>query len=315
MQVVDMKTETAISDATYSMRVATRMTGLTADTLRAWERRYGAVKPMRTEGNTRRYSAEDIRRLTLLGKLTAAGHSIKNIANLSERQLMRMNNQMAREEPQGDDAKATATWVERVQADYLAAITQFDTRNSKQILTKAAAFLEVSEFLLKIVLPILREVGRRWESKELNVAQEHLTSEQVKHVLLRMFSSVSTLPGASKVLVATPSGQLHEFGAMAGALLAAARGLEPIYLGPNMPEEDLLRAVKQSKAKVLLLSVVGKMTRSEIEQVAATINRIAVRIETWVGIDKRHQLARKLQNVRLFDRFEDLDIAFAEHQI
>ena len=71
----------------YSMRVVTRMTGLSADTIRAWERRYGAVVPARTDGNTRRYSASDVRRLGLLKEATDRGHRIGDIAKLSEGEL------------------------------------------------------------------------------------------------------------------------------------------------------------------------------------------------------------------------------------
>ncbi len=77
-------------DGMYPMRVVTRLTGLSADTIRVWERRYDAVTPKRTEGNARRYSPEDVRRLNLLREATERGHAISEVARLSEPDLRRM---------------------------------------------------------------------------------------------------------------------------------------------------------------------------------------------------------------------------------
>jgi methanogenic corrinoid protein MtbC1 len=123
----------------------------------------------------------------------------------------------------------------------------------------------------------------------------------------------SPQPGAPRVLAATPAGHHHEFGALAGALLAAGRGLEAIYLGADIPEEDLMIAVERSGADLLVLSVVlAGPTDAATERLARSIERLNQKVSTWVGTGPAHPLRDHLKEVNVFHRFEDLDLAFTQ---
>ena len=113
-------------------------------------------------------------------------------------------------------------------------------------------------------------------------------------------------------MAGTPSGHRHEFGALAGALLAAMRGIEVVYLGADVPLSDLKAAVEVSEADILLLSVIHKSTARERGRLADNINDLARDIDVWVGLDGNHPLASKLDNVQIFHRFEDFDIALTK---
>jgi MerR family transcriptional regulator, light-induced transcriptional regulator len=309
-------------DATYSMRVVTRLTGLAADTIRAWERRYGAVTPARTGGNTRRYSTEDVRRLTLLREATVRGHRIGDVARLGEEELLALASAEGSLSAGGgaapedavegyqaaSHAESTYAWIRRA---YLDAIARYETRRAADILARASVVFPPREFVLDLVLPTLVETGERWEHGELSVAQEHLVSQQTRSLLDTILRLSSPHPGAPRLVVATPEGQEHEFGALAGSMLAVLRGLDVIYLGTQVPAADLLAAREASGAAVILLSVVYRGSARAVAELVGELEAIASHAETWVGIAADHPAVPRVAHGRLLHRFEDLDIGLA----
>lgn len=303
-----MENPTQIREGLYPIRVVMKLTGLTADTIRVWERRYRAVTPERTDGNTRMYSAGEIRRLIKLREAIGRGNSIKKIAGLPEAELDRLIAE--RDAPVQNlvaDGRGPDLYRQLIE-EYLAAIHRFDARRAHQILARAAALLDSQDFIRNVMLPILRDTGRAWHDERLSVAHEHLVSMQARSLLVKMADLVTTQPGAQKIVVATPENHLHEFGALAGALVAATRGFEPIYLGPNLPEEDIVLAVDMSRADVLLLSVVRDLTAVESAEFDEMLARLAARVETWVGIPENHPAIRRVKGVRYLTSFDEFDI-------
>lgn len=302
--------------ARYSMRVVTRLTGVPADTLRSWERRYDAVVPVRTAGNTRRYTADDVRRLTLLRQATERGHKIGDIARLAEDELTALLTERA---VHGDsDAQAETSephWqgaFERARREYLNAVDRFDVRAGADLLARWGAVLHPQELLLHVVLPILRAVGDRWACGELSVAQEHLVSMQLRSLVESMMRLRGPRVGTGKILVATPAGHRHEFGALAGAFLAASRGFDAIYLGADVPRDDLLLAVELSRPRVALLSVILREDEIRHRETGEQLDCLAERVDVWVGCDLDHPIRAFASAPRFFHRFEDLDTALAD---
>jgi DNA-binding transcriptional MerR regulator len=300
----------------YSMRVVTRMTGLSPDTIRAWERRYDAVVPERSEGNTRRYSALDVRRLALLKEATTRGHRIGDIATLSEEELRALPSAevglAASAEPDGVGPASVDRALTIVRADYLAAVERFDARVSGDLLARAAAIFRPRDFVLGLVLPILRETGDRWHRQEFSVAQEHLVSMQARSLLDAILRLASPTKGAPRIIAATPEGQLHEFGALAGAMLAALRGFDVLYLGPQVPGRDLAIAVEAGRGSVVLLSVILDISAASNARLAETIDALAEQATTWVGLPPDHGLNRLLARAVLLHEFDDFDLALTK---
>lgn len=313
----------AEDDATYSMRVVTRLTGLAADTIRAWERRYGAVEPARTGGNTRRYRAEDVRRLTLLRDATARGHRIGDVARLGEEALLALASSEgtlsagAAEADAGPGASlahgasgpdGTFAWLRRA---YLEAISRYETRRAAELLARAAVVFPPRDFVFELMLPIMVEAGERWEHGEISVAQEHLVSQQARSLLDTILRLSSPHPGAPRLIAATPEGQLHEFGALAGSMLAVLRGLDVLYLGPQVPAADLIATREATGAAVILLSVVYRGSARAVAELADELDAVASKAETWIGVAADHPVVPLLTHGRLLHRFEDLDIGLA----
>jgi DNA-binding transcriptional MerR regulator len=287
----------------YPMRVVARLTGLTAYTIRVWERRYGAVEPDRTEGNKRRYSGVQVRRLVLLRRATELGHSIGQVARLRDEELRRLIGETGVEI--GSKVSLYAALVE----DYLGAIFEYDVQRAESILTRTAAILPPMTLTLEVIVPLMRRVGQAWGSGDLRISHEHIISGQLRSLLGALMRHTDPVSGAPRVIVATPPNHLHEFGAIIGAFMAASRGFEPIYLGTHMPFEDIAEAAAQSGAPLVILSIARDCEPDERELLIAGIERLAEGHEVWLGLPEGHVLATHSLPARVMHRYEELDAA------
>ncbi|MDQ3033859.1 MAG: MerR family transcriptional regulator [Myxococcota bacterium] len=295
---------------TYPMRIVTRMTGLTADTIRVWERRYGAVRPERTAGNVRRYSSAEIRRLTLLREAISRGHAIGEIGALPDEELEQLAAEPRERGGTSDEALPRSRWWPIVES-YLEAIDRYDLRRADEILTRTAALTSPRELALEIVAPLLREVGERWEHGMTSIAQEHVVSGQARSLLGTMLRAAASDPGAPRIVLAAPEGHQHEIGALIAGVLAAARGAMPIHLGPDVPWSELIGAVRRAEADVLLLAFSRDLRADEARRAKAELAELAGQIELWIGAPTGHVAARTGLSARVFHDFETLDAALA----
>lgn len=295
-----------IPDGAYPMRAVTRMTGLTADTVRAWERRYRAVKPERTDGNARRYSASEVQRLVLLREATSRGHSISEIAVLSAADLLQML--------QGEAGAETGNRrvYQQVIDSYLEAVHRYEARKAIDILARTTALLPPVDSVFRVIVPLLHQVGEQWCSDRLSIAHEHLISNQLKGLLSTMLRHTSAPLGAPRIVVATPPGHFHEFGCLVGAFVAASRGIEAIYLGVDVPFADLGGVMRETKAALLMLSVLRDVPPSEWEATVSGLQSLSTQYTTWIGAPEGHRLVNEVPAARFLHRFEELDLAFGE---
>ncbi|HEY3448001.1 MAG TPA: MerR family transcriptional regulator [Myxococcales bacterium] len=247
----------------YSIGAVARMTGVTTETLRAWERRYRLVAPGRDDRG-RLYSEADVHKLRVLHELVGRGHSIGRLAPLSLEQLERLRSEpLAPSSPEG-----------RRNIDFeplREALTNFDSAALDRELGRAATLLPVREFTLEVAVPFLREVGDGWQAGTWSVAQEHLASAAVRTVL----GTLVRLAGSgarARVVFAAPPDERHEFGILSAALLSAAAGASPLYLGADLPVEDIALAVSRTGAAAVALSAVGAAAPDEV---VASVKRLA----------------------------------------
>lgn len=321
-------TDPGADSGLYPMRLVSRLTGLSADTIRAWERRYSAIEPRRSSGNTRRFSAMDVRRLVLLRDAVARGHSIGTIAHLSIEQLEDLAGesgellthapapQAVEESPASDgevartsDFSTKGAQHEELLQEYLAAVSRFDARRAHDLLLRAAAFLDRRELIFDVIVPLIQEIGRRWSHGEIGVAQEHMVSAQIRGVLSSMLRFSPPTPGTPRLLLTTPPGHRHEFGVLVAGLLAASRGLDPVYLGPDLPFDELNWAIRMSQAKIVILGIVRDLTPREAQELPVSLELMTRNVDVWVGLPEDHVLVSQFSKVRAFHDFESFDQA------
>ncbi|GMV16468.1 MAG: MerR family transcriptional regulator [Polyangiaceae bacterium] len=229
-----------------------RLTGISTHALRVWERRYGTLKPQRSDGGDRLYSDGDVQRLRMIKRLLGLGHGIGDVARLPAPELAKLLS--LHDEPKSEPAPEPAlALVER----YLEHIERLDLALAEQTLAGAALALPRRELIDQVLVPLLHELGSRWQEGELHVAHEHAASAMVRSQLGAMLRLFAPDGGAPSAVATTPSGEHHELGALMAAVTAAMSGWRSLYLGPNLPVAEVVRAVKSSASDAVLLSCVS----------------------------------------------------------
>lgn len=285
----------------YRIGLVARLTGVSTHQLRIWERRYHAVTPARTEAGGRLYSDNDVARLRSLKKLVDLGHSIGQVARLEERELAAL----LATEPLVDKAADVSLLAERVSQQFLECLERVDSLEAERTLSRAAIAFEPELFTLEVLLPAMREVGRRWATGEFTIAQEHSASAVLRTQLGALMRLYTPEVGARVVVCATLPAELHEFGALAAGLLAAGRGWQVVYLGPNLPAEEIAQAAARSRAELVLLSVVLEQTgvREQLTRLRAALPEPVRVILGGAGVRHLSGLAPGLE---VMDRLEEL---------
>jgi len=247
--------------AKHPIRVVAKKTGLSPHLIRIWERRYGAVTPDRSDTNRRLYSDADIEKLRLLHRATDSGESISQIAGLSTSELKKMINDSgpaytstALDQDSADPADEHR--VEIIMDESMEAIRQLNAVKLEKILLRASVDLSQRVLLGQVLQPLMYKIGDLWGNGDIKVVHEHLASAVVRTLLGEMISSIKPSDSAPVLIATTPRGQLHEFGALIGAVNASFEGWQPVYLGPNMPAEDISHAANVRGASVVMLSII-----------------------------------------------------------
>ncbi len=281
------------SFARYPIGVAARLTGVSIETLRAWERRHGVVEPGR-EGGVRTYGDADVRKLRLLRELVEAGHPIGRLAALGDRALRALG-----EAQRGTSRRASAPEPDgSAVAELWSAVERFDVDAAEAALERLAALLPAETLCLEVALPLLRRVGDAWSEGRLGVAHEHLVSGALRTVLgsLTRLLRPARPAAARRVVFAATEGELHELGLLVGALLAAAARLSPVYLGPNVPARDVVDAARRAAASAVVLAAVCEPPGLDAARAVAEIARgVPAGVEVFVGGAKAERLAAKLE--------------------
>ncbi len=245
---------TSRPDHMLPMRLVTERTGLSADVLRVWERRYGVVAPGRSPGGQRWYSEADVARLRLLARAVECGRSISTVARLSDDALA----DVVRSEEASRLARTTPhpLAAQPYLAAAIGAVESLDGPALETSLRQAALRLSIYELLDGVLTPLTRTIGERWHAGHLSAAHEHLATTVIRRLLSWIMQQHVPAPDAEVVVVTTPAGQVHELGAKLAAATAAASGWRVVYLGPNLPAADIATAVTTSGARTVALSLV-----------------------------------------------------------
>jgi DNA-binding transcriptional MerR regulator len=208
-------------------------------TLRAWERRYGLVKAVRTETGRRMYTREHIDAVHRIRGLLDQGISIGQVAGS-------LDSRVRRERP-------ADAWV-ALRRRMLAAVSRFDEAELEDAYDEALGMHPLDRVTRRLLLPLLVELGDRWQSSEGSVAEEHFFSMYLRNKIGARFHHRSALDGGHALLGACAPGEHHEIGLMLFALGAHAAGLRSVLLGANMPAHDLPVARRRAGCAAIIIS-------------------------------------------------------------
>lgn len=250
------------NSAQYLISTVSKRSGVKSDLVRAWERRYQAVTPTRTEGGHRVYTDLDIARLKLLNQATNNGHSISQIAQLSLDELKNLiKNESDYQTGMLDNPETPVITGNRQQIaeDYVekcyAAVLAFDAHKLESHFENAIVELGTEMFIEKLLNPLLSLIGERWRTGELRPVHEHMASAIVRSLTYILRNNNPCPPNAPKMIVTTPINQLHELGALLAGIIAELKGWKVTYLGANLPAEEIAAAVRFTQATAVTISI------------------------------------------------------------
>jgi MerR family transcriptional regulator, light-induced transcriptional regulator len=256
------------SDRTYEIHEVSELTGLAPARLRAWERRYEVVRPVRQPNGYRAYTADQVTLLRAFARLIEGGGRIGDLVQRPREEIL------AYAQPRFPQ--------DTPQAALLEAVERFDRERLEWLIAQQLALRGLRSFATDVVLPLAGAVGDMWALGKLPIAGEHLASEVVLHALkggLRMNR------GAGPMVVAgCLPGERHEWGVLATLAIVQEDGWRVHYLGADLPVEEVVEASwKLSPTAVGLSSSDPGIVRACLPALAALPAKLPPRILPVVG--------------------------------
>lgn len=263
-----------------SISAVERETGLSKETLRAWERRYGFPSPARDALGERSYPLPQIEKLRILKRLVDSGMRPGRLASLSIDALTHLGEQAA-----GDEAQRETPCLPAL-ASLMDSVRDHDVVRLRGQLRQAQTLLGLSAFVIEVVAPLNKLVGDAWMRGQIAIFQEHIYTEAVQAVLR---AAIHSLPEAGprqqpRVLLGTLPGEPHGLGLLMAEAIFVAEGASCIPLGVQTPVWDLALAAGACRADLLALSFTGCMPPNQIVQALGELrDKLPPATQVWAG--------------------------------
>jgi methanogenic corrinoid protein MtbC1 len=225
----------------YRIAQVESMTGVSAHALRAWERRYGVPRPSRTGGQQRTYSEADIAMIRRMHELASQGVPLARAAEIVLQEA-------------ATPGEGTGPRIALLKTELFDALLAFDEPRAAAAWTELFDTLDLLSGFERVVVPLMRDIGIAWHEQRITIAQEHFASNFVRARLDQLSRQVQPLPGAPTVVLACLEGEHHEIGLLMLAVMLRFQGIRTIYLGQDVPDEDLIRTVEDAQPEVLAVN-------------------------------------------------------------
>jgi MerR family transcriptional regulator, light-induced transcriptional regulator len=235
----------------YTIKQASRLTGVPVTSLRAWERRYGVVVPRRTESGYRIYDEEAVGAVSAMRRLVAEGWSPAEAADAVRSGIVPAAEVSEERAASAADAPAVA-YMEQ----FLASAMRMDTAGMEQSLDGGFALGSFEHVVETWLFPTLEALGEGWARGEIDVSAEHAASHAVHRRLSAAFDAAASSSRGPAVVVGLPPGSEHSLGALAFATAIRRRGWDVLYLGSNVPVSSWEAAARSRAAQAAVLAVV-----------------------------------------------------------
>ncbi|QSQ11093.1 MerR family transcriptional regulator [Myxococcus landrumensis] len=268
-----------MAERTYRIHVAAELSGVRVELIRAWERRYGVLQPLRTPAGYRVYTERDVAVLKRLKKLTDEGVAISEAAKLLPQLLSELTTTPAANGDVHGSGAALAFWRDAA----LLAAEAYDQGGVSTVVDDVLSALPPLKAFEGVLAPLQREVGERWHLGELSVAQEHLVTQVVRARLVSLLHSAPEGGRRHAVLACFPDEE-HELGLLGVALRLRHAGFRVTLLGQRVPAGDLGRAVARLRPELVGLSAVTDSGKDVFRDTLSQLMRaLPEDLPVWVG--------------------------------
>ena len=287
---------------TLSIAAVERDTGLSKDTLRVWERRYGYPLPERDAVGERAYPLDQVEKLRIVKRLLDGGHRPGRVVALSVAELQRLS----------DTMPATERFAPAMAPDlhgYLAVLREHDVVGLRRMLYQAQMRLGIGRFVSEVLSPLNTLVGESWMRGQIEIFEEHAYTESVQVVLRQ---AIANLPDAAaqdrpRVLLSTLPGEPHGLGLLMAEAMFAIEGARCLSLGVQTPVWDLVLAAQAHHSDILALSFTGCMNPNAVTAGLAELRaKLPAEVELWAGGLAPVLHRRPVAGVQAIASFNDL---------
>jgi DNA-binding transcriptional MerR regulator len=293
--VNDRSRQTAIS---LSIAAVERDTGLSKDTLRVWERRYGFPTPGRDGIGERAYSLPEVEKLRIIKRLLDAGHRPGRVVPLTLEQLQAIADQTV-DQPRSAEA---ALGLDDLRA-HMDLIRSHDAARLRSELTRLLSRFGVARFVTEVVAPLNAAVGDAWIRGQMEIFEEHLYTEAMQVVLRAAIAGIPDPadPAAPRVLLSTLPGEPHGLGLLMAEALLALEGCRCVSLGVQTPVWDIVLGARACRSDIVALSFTGCMSPNQIADGLAELrDKLPPEVQVWAGGSAPVLHRRPVPGVRAF---------------
>jgi MerR family transcriptional regulator, light-induced transcriptional regulator len=292
---------------TLSIAAVERDTGLSKDTLRVWERRYGFPTPGRDAIGERTYSLEQVEKLRLIRRLMEAGHRPGRIVPLPLAELQVLSESTV-DQPQRGVEVALGSSDLRVHLDM---IRGHDVRGLRAELTRLLSRFGVGRFVMEVVGPLNAAVGDAWIRGQMEVFEEHTYTEVMQGLLRQAITSIPEAPASARprVLLTTFPGEPHGLGLLMAHAVLALDGAECISLGTETPLWDTVLAASAHRVDIVAISFTGCMNPNQIVDALTELrSKLPAPVKIWAGGSAPVLQRRRVDGVRPFSALEEVPV-------
>ena len=269
----------------FTIKDLENLSGIKAHTIRIWEQRYQFLKPSRSDTNIRHYSNEELKKLLNIALLNKYGFKISHIDKMGETEvkekILTLTNTQAQQE--------------RILNELIQSMIDLDMDKLEDILDNHISVRGIERTITQIIFPFMERIGVLWLTNHINPAQEHLVTNIIRQKLLVGIEGVVTSLKINKtVLLFLPEGEFHELGMLFMYYLLKSRGVSVIYLGANVPVNDVEYVVKIKKPTYVYTHLTSIGQKFNFDKFIASILKKLINTQVIISGQLTHTYEKKI---------------------
>lgn len=286
----------------FSISQLSQFSGIKPHTIRIWEKRYNALKPNRSEGNTRYYDGSQLRRLLNIVGLSETGIKISKLCSLSDEELFKMRVDYESDAGLNNDYQYFINQL-------IAAGIGYDENNFEKTFSHCLLRFGLQKTYIEIIHPLLNRIGLMWSVNNIPPSQEHYISNLLKQ---KMFTAIDSMPPVKNEeenwLLFLPEDEFHELGLLFSNYFLRSRGKNVIYLGSNVPLSSVKHTLEELEIDNLMLFMVHHDLPERIDAYLKELLDLAGERQIFIaggGVDP--ESLRDKKEIIILSTVEDLE--------
>lgn len=285
----------------FSISQLEKFSGIKAHTIRMWEQRYNALTPKRSEGNTRYYDNEQLRRLLNIVSISNRDFKVSELCTMPDKQLFKLVRELKNETENRTD--------EYFVSQLIAAGMAFDEIHFDKIFSHCLLIYGMKDTYLKVIYPVLVRTGLMWACNDLPPANEHFISNLIRQ---KLFTAIDSIPPSKNSqnawLLFLPENEFHEIGLLLSYYLIRLYGRKAIYLGSNVPLRSFINLGKEISFHNILSFLVHNDSNKEIQENINDLSKNFPGKKIYLAGDQKViSKVKKENNITFLSSVEDLE--------